>query len=93
MADRGTRRGVNRAAGTAVDQEEIAKQLAKPSKNLDAYEKVFATNTEFFSTYNPDMIEEALLEHLKNEGIEPKVNDKKYKIKFTLTTKDQGGQI
>lgn len=31
--------------------------LNKPSKALDAYEKVFGQNTEFFSTYNPDMIE------------------------------------
>jgi len=93
MADYGTRRGVNRATGVAVDPEEIAKQLQKPSKALDQYEQVFSTNTEFFSTYNPDMIEEALLEHLKTENVEAKVSKNKYKVKFTLTTKDQGGQV
>jgi len=65
----------------------------KPSKSIDAYKKVFSTNTEFYSTYNPDMIEEALLEHLKNENAEPIVNKNKYKVKFTLQTKDQGGQL
>jgi hypothetical protein len=34
--------------------------LMKPSKNLQKYERTFANNTEFFSTYNPDMIEEAI---------------------------------
>ena len=67
MADRKGKRTVTRAGSVAVDEAEIEKALAKPSKNLDAYQKVFATNTEFFSTYNPDMIEEALLEYLKNE--------------------------
>jgi serine/threonine protein kinase len=59
----------------------------KPMKNMDDYEKVFSTSTEFFSTYNPDMIEDALLEHLrKNMKIEPKVHNSKYKVQFTLST-------
>jgi len=48
---------------------------------------VFSTNTEFFSTYNPDMIEEAL----KKVGVEAKVNAKQYKLKFTMVAKDQSG--
>lgn len=65
-----------------------------PTKNLDPYEKVFAQNTEFFSTYNPDMIEEALLSHLReHKKIEPtKINKDKYKVKFSLVTKGQGDQ-
>jgi hypothetical protein len=61
-----------------------------PLKALLAYEKVFAQNTEIFSTCNPDDIEAALLEFLRNkENIEPSVNKDKYKIKFSLTTKGQ----
>ena len=65
-----------------------------PSKQLDQYEKVFAQNTEFFSTYNPDMIEEALISHLRDTmKIEPsKISKDKYKIKFQLVTKGQGDQ-
>jgi len=61
-----------------------------PQKELLAYEKVFAQNTEFFSTCNPDMIEEVLCEHLRSKmNVEPKLNDQKYKIKYSL---EQTGQ-
>jgi len=60
-----------------------------PTKRMEAYEKVFENNTEFFSSYTPDMIEEALLHHLKHvEKVEATVNNDKYKVKFTLVTKD-----
>jgi len=59
-----------------------------PQKQLLAYEKVFAQNTEFFSTCNPDMIEEVLCEHLRM-NVEPKLNDTKYKIKYTHETTGQ----
>jgi hypothetical protein len=66
--------------------------LMKPSKNLQTYERTFANNTEFFSTYNPDMIEEAITQKLHKEKIEPsKVSKDKYKLQFTMQTKDQGG--
>jgi len=66
-------------------------EILKPIKHLDDYEKLFSQKTEFFSSYSPDMIEDALLKHLREkEKIEPVVNDKKYKIKFTLKTGDQG---
>lgn len=67
--------------------------VLQPFKCLEQYEKVFATTTQFFSTYNPDMIEDALKESLENQSIEPQINEKKYKMKFELQTKDQGGQI
>jgi len=69
-------------------EEEFKDGDLPPSKQLLAYEKVFKQNTEFFSTCNPDDIEAALVEHLRNrEKIEPEVNKDKYKIKFTLVTK------
>lgn len=67
-------------------------EYEKPSKPLRPYEKIFATNTEFFSTYNPDLIEDTICESLQQQNIEPKVSKDKYKIKFTMTTKDQGGE-
>lgn len=57
--------------------------LNKPSKELEPYERVFTNNTEFFSTYNPDMIEEAFLQYLAKDKIEFKASKNKYKIKFT----------
>lgn len=81
---------VTRSSGATEEIDESA--FMKPKKTLDQYEKIFAQNTEFFSTYNPDMIEEAFIKHLRNEGIEPKTNEKKYKTKFTIKTTDQGGQ-
>lgn len=36
------------------------------------------------------MIEKALAEHLRDKNIEPLINENKYKMKFSLTTKDQG---
>jgi len=50
------------AAGiSAENQFDISDDaLMKPSKKLQSYERTFMNNTEFFSTYNPDMIEEAI---------------------------------
>jgi len=74
--------------GAAGEEAKISDEaLLQPQKELLAYEKVFAQNTEFFSTCNPDMIEEALVEHLRGkEKIEPSVNKDKYKMKFALET-------
>lgn len=81
---------VTRSSGATDEVDESA--FMKPKKTLDQYEKIFAQNTEFFSTYNPDMIEEAFIKHLRNEGIEPKTHEKKYKTKFMIKYSDQGGQ-
>jgi hypothetical protein len=40
--------------------------LVKPSKTMDQYYDLYAHKTQFFSSYNPDMIEEALLSELRN---------------------------
>ena len=77
-----------RTGQTSPEELKVDVDVA-PSKLLEKYEKVFANNTEFFSTYNPDMIEEALLHHLKHEeNVEAQVNPNKYKVKFVLSTKD-----
>lgn len=55
---------------------------------MEAYEKTFTNNTEFFSSYNPDMIEEALIGYLTKDKVEFKVSKDKYKIKFTKVSTD-----
>ena len=65
--------------------------LRKPQKEIEDYEHVYSQRTQFFSTYNPDMIEEALADYLRNQAkVEPKVHQKKYKCRFTLASKDMG---
>lgn len=60
-----------------------------PSKALQRYEKLFEQNTEFFTTYNPDYIEESILGFLNKNYPEVVVTSKenKYKMKFTLPMK------
>jgi hypothetical protein len=60
-----------RHSKTSGDDEVIDFDKMLPSKTLQPYERVYDNNTEFFSSYNPDMIEEALLRHLKyTENVE-----------------------
>jgi len=58
-------------SGPATEKEECKENDAfmVPSKMMDEYEKLFAQNTEFYSTYNPDMIQEALCDNLHKLGI------------------------
>lgn len=89
------RGGAKRGATDASQQfDNSDDSLFKPQKPLEQHEKLFAQNTEFFSTYNPDMIEEAVLVDLRRQGVEPykKCKDK-YKLKFTLSTNDQSGTV
>jgi len=66
--------GVSDEQEAEVD-EELLNKLMTPQKNMDTYERIFNKNTEFFSTYNPDMIEEALIQYLVDEyKVEPRVN-------------------
>jgi serine/threonine protein kinase len=52
-------RGVSKVQNDAQQQfDNSDESIFKPSKPLEEYEKIFGQNTEFFSTYNPDMIEE-----------------------------------
>lgn len=64
-----------------------------PRKPLEQYQNLFKQKTEFFSSCNPDIIEQALTKYLSekvgDELSDLKVSDKKYKISFKLTTKGQ----
>ena len=64
-------------------------KLNKPQKQLEQYERIFNNRTEFFSTYNPDMIEETLTNYLMKENFEFKTKNDKYKIKYTLRGTDE----
>lgn len=82
MANRGQ---VCRSGDNGADSN----ALLPPKKQLEQFEPICALKTQFFSTYHPDIIEDAILTHLRNVvKIEPKINENKYKIKFQLTSKD-----
>ena len=43
-------------------------------------------HTKFFSNYDPEYLEAALIQFVRGTlGVDPVVSSKKYKIKFTLT--------
>lgn len=73
-------------SGNVVEEE--MKIDFKPTKTLEPYEQLFAKKTEFFSTYNPDMIQDSLIQYLEKLGIKPQVNSDRYKIKFGMISKD-----
>lgn len=67
---------------------EIGDEEEKPKKTLEEYEQLFSHKTEFFTSYSPDLIEEALVNYLRKEKIEPQISKNKYKIKFLKAAKD-----
>lgn len=67
----------------AMAEFNVNDAMSQPSKAMDMYERIYNNNTEFFSSYNPDMIEEAFIQYLTNDKVEFKVSKNKYKIKFT----------
>jgi len=81
-------RGCGDKAKTMNDQSDIINDsVVKP---LEDYLGLFSQNTEFFSSYNPNMIEDAILDYLRQQGVEPSKNAKnKYKVKFAMTSDDQ----
>ena len=72
------------AMGDIPPEEEKGDEPCK--KVLLPYEKAFAYNTEYFSTFHPDIIEEALINHLEKNQIKFVANDQKYKVKFTINS-------
>lgn len=78
------------ASKEEAKQIEESKHSLPPTKELLDYENVFSQNTEYFTSCNPDLVEEALVQHLKDkEHVDAKVKDSHYKIKFKLVTKGQ----
>lgn len=69
QASRGAQRVMRNAnaAKEEMKQMEENKYSEGPSKELMLYEKIFAQSTEFFSSCNPDLIEDALVQHLKEK--------------------------
>jgi len=86
VAQRKHEKEAAKRSATGEITEEI---LMGPSKMLEPFEQAFSNSTAFFSTYNPDMIEEALVKVLRKEKIEPKVSPKKYKLTFTRVCQDE----
>ena len=62
-----------------------------PLKKCDIYQQMFTQENGYFSSYNPDIIEETLISYLKTQGQNIKeelikVNENKYKVKFTVAS-------
>lgn len=85
-----SRSGAEVSDDVAITEEEAA-ALQVPTKEIADYERLFKQNTEFFSSYGPDLIEGALLAHLEESKSEVKVSDGKYKYKFEVTSKNANG--
>ena len=61
---------------------------------LLSYDKAaFGQRSEYFSTYDPNVIEDALIRHLQSREVELKVNEDKYKMEFTLEDYSAGGDL
>lgn len=59
-----------------------------PQKQLVEYIDTLQTGTQFITDMHPDQVESALLSYLKGQDVKVSVNDKKYKLKFTLCSYD-----
>ena len=86
-----------RSGGAGAEEAKVVEESKeqKPLKELVEYDQAFSCNTEFFSTCNPNLIEDGLLDYLQTLGVtnsEKKVNKDKYKVKFTITSKGVDGK-
>lgn len=71
----------------ALEGESVELGASKNSKQVEPYHNFLAPNSQFFSTRDPDEIEESLVAYLRKIKIEPLINKQKYKIKFTRKEK------
>lgn len=85
-AQKGNGKTYRSGAHRDITQEQITEE---PSKALEPFVAACATSTHFFTSWHPDSIEQALLEALRDNEIEPKAHDKKYKVKFEVATSVQ----
>lgn len=65
--------------------------LEKTAKPIKPYNKQFATNKEFFSTFPPDRAEHHIVEVLTQNKLAFKVSETQYKIRLQLTSHFPGG--
>ena len=50
---------------------------------MEIYSMIGSNNSQFFTTSDPDTIEESFVAYLRKLKIEPLISKEKYKIKFT----------
>ena len=83
---RAMRSGMADAANSDGAQIDLSDEaLDKPLKEMALYDDSVAHKTQFFSSYNPDLIEDTLVKYVTSKlEVEPLVSKDKYKIKFTL---------
>jgi hypothetical protein len=79
--------GARRSGG----EEENDTDLLKPKKELEQfhdYGMQMSHQVNIVTSFNPDIIEEELVNYLKGMQIEAKVSASKYKIKFDYSAPD-----
>lgn len=87
----GKRREDIKLRATGLAAEELSDEaIDKPTKEMEVYDASFMYKSMFFSSYNPDLIEETLASYLEAEKkVIPLKSKGKYKVKFTLEAKDE----
>ena len=83
----GQRRQDIRAMRSGLGQDISNEELDKPLKLMEEFDDSVAQKSQFFTSYNPDLVEDALVAYLASVKIEPIVSKGKYKVKFTLFAK------
>lgn len=77
-----------RSGGGADDESAVL----KPLKELEQFEPLYdLKHTQIFSTFNPDIIEDALTKQLESMEVKYTAKKDKYKIKFDLESTDPKG--
>lgn len=68
------------------EEKGASEEIIAPKKTMDQYNGVMMQNTEFFSTYNPDEIEEEIINYLQQDKqCEPsKCSADKYKMEVNF---------
>lgn len=74
-----------------IEDIELRVGLREPKKEMEMFVETSVHRTNFYSTYAPDMIEEAIVDYLNSQGVSIQTHKSKYKLAFTLDTVDQGG--
>ena len=63
----------------------------EPTKLMEIYDDLISNRTQFFSSCDPDLIEESFIAYLRKIKIEPKINKQKYKVTFKRLGLDEFG--
>jgi hypothetical protein len=55
-----------------------------PMKGIDVYVTSQLSQHHFFTKLSPDILEKKLVEYLRDDDIEPTINEEKYEVDFVM---------